>query len=638
MSRPSSVLALCFPVVALLCTPLFALDAAPLTAPAESPRPELAEGPEQVVVTAARDRVRAGESASSLTVITRPRIESSGAALVSDLLREVPGADVVREGGAGQKASLFLRGANSDHTLVLIDGVEASDPSNPNGAFDFSSLSLDNVERIEILRGPQSVLWGSSALGGVVNIVTRSSGSGGSVAVGGGSFGMGRLRGDYRGNGFSLSASAEAEDGISAAAGGAEADGSRRQTLSLRWGSGAAGQPGWDVTVRAVRSHAELDEYNGATFLFGDDPDSVTDKEELFARGAFRFAGGGWLHTAGAALTEVSRESDNPADAVNPDRSEGSYRGERLKADWQSRRAFGRLDLTAGAELARETADSRFESESFLFGSTTVTEIEGAEAETGALFLLGRWGAEKGTSLSAGARYDDHSQFGGEATWRVEGSWAALPGVRLHGGAGTGFAAPSLFQLHDPVYGNPDLDPERSRGWDAGAEWSWGAGKLDLTRFGNRFTDLVGYDALYRAVNIGRAWSRGWEGSLVARPSRGFALRASVTLTETEDEATGEPLLRRPEEKHSLALAFGGGGDPTLTLENRWVGERSDYVGWSVGTLPPYRVLSAAAVFPLSPRLTLTLRGENLLKEEYQEAAGYGAPGRSGSLTLAAGF
>ncbi|MCI5066394.1 TonB-dependent receptor plug domain-containing protein, partial [bacterium] len=277
-----------------------------------------------IVVTAHRSVTPQSKVGSSFTVITEEQIEQSQRTHVSEILRDVPGIDVVRSGGRGGNTSIFLRGANSEQTLVLLDGIELNNPGNPARAFNFADLTLENVERIEILRGPQSGLYGSDAIGGVINIITKTGEKGTSAEVSSeaGSFDRyvqrARVSHGVQGGNLSLGVTREDEGGISAAEerdGNSEDDGFENTSVTLR----AQLQPSETLTIdntfRYNRSSTDLD--NAGGFL-GDDPNRELDNEQLFWRTAAsaRFFDGVWTPTVGVSLSDhefTDRNDSDPA-------------------------------------------------------------------------------------------------------------------------------------------------------------------------------------------------------------------------------------------------------------------------------------------------------------------------------------
>ena len=604
---------------------------------------------EPMVVTASRIETALDAVGSSITVITREEIEKRQAVQLTDVLRGVPGLDVVRQGGPGQTASVFLRGGNSSHTLVLIDGIEVNDPSTPARFFDFAAIPVDNIERVEILRGPGSPLYGSDAIGGVINIITRRSTgpTSGSVAVEAGSFRTHEEKISLRGGGdlfsYSLAGSFFDSEGISAAReedGNTEEDGHERSSLAARIGLTPNETLALDLFYRYLDTETDLDNFGGA---FGDDPNNRYQAQSDYARlqAELDLMETAWVQTLGVSLTDYDRTNRNGTDAAHPvDTVDSRFEGRLWKVDWQHNLALTADDtLVLGVEHEEEAAESRDlrTFRDFFTGepTTLLTEFSEKRARTTGYFLENQLQPSEGTSLTAGLRLDDHSRFGSHTTWRVTGSYRfPATATRFMASYGTGFKAPSLYQLFSR-FGDPDLDPETSRGWDIGFRQPLYDDKVRFgaTYFQNDFEDLIDYDFAANAFrNVGEAHSRGVELTLQISPGEGLDIAAAYTYTDTEDEATGEQLLRRPRNKGSLSLSYEWSDRLTGLLEVLYVGEREDTVFPDIVTLDSYTLVNLAARLPLGEHLELTGRIENLFDENYQEVSGYGTPGLAGYL------
>jgi vitamin B12 transporter len=611
---------------------------------------------DEVVVTATRIPTAAREVAGSVTVITRRDIESRGAPMVADLLSSVPGVEVVRNGGPGI-ASVFLRGSKSEATLVLIDGVEANDPGNPSRSFDFSTLTSDDIERIEVLRGPQGVLYGSNAVGGVVNIVTRRGEGPTSLRLTGegGSFGSRRESVRVARGGdtsFSLGLSRLDSGGISAASGwrgNPERDGTHETVFSGRLGVKPSPRLDLDLSVRGEDARLDLDESNALTYVFADDPNSTSRGRKGFLKGQARWqAADGWKQTFGLSLAGDRRENRNLPDPVNPADFTADYRGSRRALEWQNEVTLAPGHrLLAGVQAAEERASSKTAySDPFWSASE---EMGGKEARDTGWYAQEQWSLDCGFSGAAGVRLDRHSRFGDQVTWKVAPVQnLSAAGLRLKGTYGTGFSAPTLYQLYSPQYGNPGLGPETSRGWDLGVEkeMAGGAASAGLTWFFSSTTDLIDFfptspvTSEYR--NIKKAEAKGVEAILSAALGRGFSLKGGYTATRARDLVTGSDLLRRARDRTSADLSWRGGSGSSALLSLVRVGKRPDrdFSTWPAAdvTLPPYTLVGFSGALPLNPTFTATLRIENLLDERYEEVLGYGSPGRAGYLGLKAEF
>jgi vitamin B12 transporter len=609
---------------------------------------ERVEGPE-VVVTANRLETPPENVGSSQTVITREQLERLQKVTIFEALQNVPGLDVSRSGGAGSPASIFIRGANSGQTLVLIDGVEVNDPSSTTRTFNFADLTTDNVERVEIVRGPQSTLYGSDAIGGVINIITRT-GEGPpslSLSLEGGSFNSwsGRL---WSGGGgekvnYSLGMSRQSTDGISAAAesqGNTEKDGYENNTVSARVGFTPTDNFGVNVIARYVDSSTDLDNFGGA---WGDDPNHLGDQTHLVFRteAELALADDRYQQKLGVSITDIDREFRNDFDEAHPaERSESAFKGSMLKIDWQHNVHLGEDNtLTLGLETEEEKGESYSYSESEYGPFTSVFPEE--SVRNNGYFLQDSIAVADRWFTTLGIRLDDHERFGSEVTWRVTSAYLVPDaGTTVRGSVGTGFKAPSLYQLFSE-YGSVELQPEESLGWDVGLEqaFSGGHGSAGLTWFSNTFDNLLDFDPVnFVYQNIAEASTQGLELFATMHLARNIDLGATYTYTDTEDEATGQDLLRRARHKGGINANYAFLERGNLNLDLLYVGSRydNDFSTWpvSVVELDAYVLVNLAGSWDFGEHWKLFGRLENLLDEEYETVRGYGTPGIGGYLGL----
>ena len=603
-----------------------------------------------IVVTATRLETPEKKVGSSLTVITGEELARSHKAYVLEALEDVLGLSTLRNGGPGATASVSVRGAGSEHTLFLLDGLELNDPINPSRSFDLAHLSLSQIERIEILRGPQGLLYGSDALGGVVNIITRAGRGKPRLTLASSAGTLHTLTSDlgFSGSGrkmdYSLSLFHERTAGISAASsaypGNTERDGYRNLSLAARFGYAPRPTKSLTLTLKAVEARTELDNFGGPG---GDDPNSRQDYGTLLVRGQYRglAASGRWEQALSVSWLGARRENRNPVDNTHPqDRDEGLYRSDIFKLDWQNNFFLHPAHtLTAGLELEQERGRSDYVSESAW--GTVEARFPSARAGSAGVYLLDRWEYRDRFFVTVGVRADHHSRAGAAATFRVAPAYlVAATGTKLKASFGTGFKSPSLYQLFAPEtswgpVGNPALRPERATGWDAGFEQSFMKERFTfgLTWFENAFRDLVDFDFAAGYINIGRARTKGLEASAKTRLGGGVRLGASYTRLSARDEDAGTDLLRRPRDKFSADIGARLAGRFDLTVTALYVGRRLDrdfsaYPYQAVG-LPGYVLIDAVLSTAVDSRLELFLRLDNILGARYEQVWGYGAPGRS---------
>ncbi len=614
------------------------------------------EKDEEYVITATRIETPTAKTASSLTVISGQEIENKQEASVLEALRGQPGLNVVQAGGPGAQTAVFLRGAKSEHTLVLIDGIEMNNPITPGRNFDFAHLTTDNIERIEIIRGPQSTLYGSDAIGGVINIITKK-GKGKprfGFSAEGGSFNTFREQAGFSfGNNLancSLSVSRFDSGGISAAdekdAGNTENDGYGNTSVSMRAGVTPSEFLEFEFFLRAVNADADLDNYGGA---YGDDPNYVQSFTQRFIKGQARLSlfDDLWEQQVGISFSRYETKDDNPTDAAHPvDLVKSNYQGSLKKLDWQHNLYLCQTNtLIFGIELEEEKGKFDYYSES-VWGPYLV-QFSSRRAQTNGYYvqdqvtLWDRW------ITTLGLRVDDHDRFGSETTYRLTSAYL-IPktGTKVKATYGTGFKAPSLYQLYSQ-FGDENLAPEQSTGWDAGLEQSFCKKRLNfgLTYFKNDFKNLIDFDSLsFSYKNIAKAESEGVEFYASARPTKQLTLTANYTYTKARDKTTGQALIRRPQNKYALGLNYHFLGRGNVTLDIIHVGRRPDkffdnvtYATTDV-TLDAYTLVNVAASYDISKRFRVFGRIGNLLDEHYEEVAGFGTEGLSVLLGLKASF
>lgn len=600
-----------------------------------------------VVVTATRLPTPATEVASSVTVITEEEIERKQQRTLSDVLRDVPGLTVVQTGGPGGLTAVFIRGTNSNHTKVFIDGIDVGDPSTANGDFDFAHVLASDIERVEVLRGPQSGLYGSDAIGGVINVVTK------------------RGTGETRVAAAAEGGSAETFNQSASASGavnrlnyaftvghlhsgdipvtpmdllppGREAIGDAYDNTTLSARLGADVTDALDIGVVARYIDTAL-RFTGEDFsAFPSVPaseQSGADTHQFFTRGTARLAlfDGAFDQTFGVAYTRHDRRYLSPGTFGPVDPT--IYRGNRVKGDWQGNLyvATGQT-LTLGAERQIDE----------------LTMPVFAEATTNAAFVQLQSSMRERVFNAISLRYDHHDRFGGKATYRIAPAVLLSTGTKLKGSVGTGFKAPSLDQLfHDyPAFGffaNPDLEPEESLGYDLGFEQAVTAAQIRLgaTYFHNDIDNLITINnAGTSYANVAQATTSGIEAVLSHQPFDRLSWRADYTYTKAEN-ADGNELLRRPKHKGSVDVRWRATDAATLSATVLYVGSRIDRTrDFTVPRFEAggYTVVNVAGEYALTRVLTAFARIENLFDREYEDPTGFQRPGFGAFAGLRAGF
>lgn len=575
--------------------------------------------------------------ANTVTVITRQEIELRGQPFVSDILRTVPGLDVVKTGGNGT-TSVFIRGNKSEHTLVLLDGAPLNDPSSPGRSYLMENLTTDNVERIEVLRGAQSVMYGSDAIGGVINIITRMGEGAPKLSLSGedGSQDYSLRRVELNGStqyvDYSFAGSHLKTGGISSAGsdyGNTERDGYRNNTVSGTLGFKPLDNLRLDLTGRNAYSNFALDNSGGAG---GDDPnyDGKSNQTDLAARATLGLLGGRLVQKTGIAISALNRMFSNGTDALHPlDSAQNSSYGRTVKFSYQATVEAGRINtVTVGVDKQEEAARTEYRSLSqygpyFSEFATRKAGMTGVFAED-LIKVANRF------FMSLGVRHDDHDRFGKADTYRLAPAFLIRETcTKLKASFGTGFKAPSLYQLYSS-YGELALAPERSTSWDAGFEQDLWDGKASFgaVYFHDTLRDLIGFNnATYKYYNVGRARTEGYEVTGQVKPTDAVIVKGNYTYTSAVDLTNGSALVRRPR------IKFGGGIEMhpiealSLLVGADYTGPRFDTTGVKLGG---YGFWHCAGSYAVNKTVTLTARIDNLFDKRYEEIGGYGSQGIAG--------
>jgi vitamin B12 transporter len=585
-----------------------------------------------VVVTATRVPVSAEVVSSAITVLRGADLEVQGIRTVAEALETVPGAHVAESGSFGGQTSLFVRGGESDYTKILVDGVPLNQAG---GAIDLAHLTTDNVDRIEIVRGPVSVLYGSDAVTGVVQIFTRTG------------RGPAQLGAEVHAGTYGST------DGALDVAGGTDVVGYSARVSRFSSDGLYSYNNQYRNTVASVRITLKPDTRTDASlsYRYGDDryhfPTDFTsapsdsnqrsaERGPLLSLSVGRFVAPHLQARVNVAVREArlfyNDEPDSPGQS-------GTF----WSRDYLRRSTIGgvvtwrdeKISVISGMEYEDERQRGASEySDSFgTFPNPPVNvQRHNIGYLTQALIQLGP------TALTLGGRWDDNSEFGGHGTYRVGAVYRFAAGTRFKASTGTGFKEPSFFENFATGYvrGNPHLKPERSFSWEVGVE----RGPLAVTYFDQRFRDLIAYSSIplppdsVNYANVGAALANGVEARVGGGLKTRIRFSLSYTFLHTRVQkadstdpvfVTGKPLVRRP--AHTIApQLFATLGRASVTVGALWVGKRDD-IGAQRVTMSSYTRISLAAEYPLG-HVTLSGRVDNVFDDHHQEINGYRPLGR----------
>ncbi len=597
------------------------------------PAPGLARDFEldEIVVSANREAVTKKRTGTTVLVVTEAELAKTAEISVSDYLKKLPGITINAKGGAGAQTGFTLRGASQNYVTVLVDGINVSDPSGTQVAYDFGHMTTAGISRIEVLKGSQSALYGSGAVAGVISITTRKAveegthqtveAEVGSFATRALTYGLTQKTGDLE---VAITLSHLKTDGYSAAAesaGNTEADGHEANRLSFSIANT------FDNGLKLGAS-GFLEAANGAYdegYPLGDGvvADEFTDRETAGVRVYGEFSSGAVDHMVEVTQFKLARNYDETS--FDPDYGTSitalGFTGTRLGLGYRGAVDLAGGRLVFGADYSKEGL-GQTGSYGDLTASSNVAGIY-AEFDTALSDRL---------ELSASLRHDEQSSFGGFTTGRVALAYRANDSLTLRMQAGTGYRAPSPYELFAATYGNPDLKPETSKSLDFGVEQAFGdAGYLRATAFYLEATDLIGYDSdTYAYIQVpGISVRKGVEVEAEFVLSDRLEMGAAYTYTDSSQNASSAWAGMA---QHLVALNLSYAVSDTLQA-----GVAVQHAGGRP-TLPDYTVVNATMAYDLGQDREVYLRIENLFDEQYQLVPGYGTSERAIYVGLRASF
>ena len=597
---------------------------------------------DEIVVSATRTLNRISDAGgSSVTVITAEEIKNSGQSTVAGVIKGTVGIDVVSTGSLGATTSVFMRGADSKNTLLMIDGVASNDPSSMNRNPIFENWTVDNIERIEIVRGPVSALYGSNATAGVINIITRKGGSTPEAYAGaeGGSYGTYKLYGGARGRkgiiDYSFGVARLKNDGFSSideknrsvnpTGQVYEKDGYENTTLSGSIGVKLSERLRLETVLRHTSSDLDYDVSSG------NDYHHSQHSENMNGRVALKY------DLQPLQTTLYYNVNSQNRDYLRDGTAASRFHGYLYELGWQEDMALSKNNkVSAGVNVQNESLRNT--------DLDYHTYLE-KEISSVSLFLQDQWRIG-GLNIVGSIRNDNHETFGDKTTYRIAPSFT-LGGTVLKFSYGTGYRAPSLYELYDPTYGNSSLKPETSKGWDAGFERQFS----ETVKFGSTYFRTL-YEDRIDWVSDGTAWGgyydqvagktecRGVESFIEWKPAKKLFLVANHTYTFTQN-ALGQELLRRPRNKVGLSATLKASDKVKLNMNMQWVASHWDNdFSWPVNRLKlgSYTLVNVGASYKVEKSVELYGRIDNIFNEYYENAWGYSTPGRSAYAGVKVGF
>ena len=598
----------------------------------------------ELVVTADRFPTDPDKVTASYTVVMQEEMQRRQLRTAGEVLKTIPGVSVQQSGGPGTQTSVFIRGSNSNHVLVLIDGVNANDPSTPGGAPDFAHFLTENLEKIEVVRGPMSTLYGSQAIGGVVNMVTKAgkgpmngaaytelgtrmqSNSGAFVRGSEGRFDYNlTFAGTFSPNDTPVPARYWPQNGY------VDVDPYRNITAAARLGFQIDDNTRFNWYGRYITTKLNYDAY------LLEDPNANVYTEQLYTRGELEgsYFDGRWKPVAGVNYTTVTRHNldyDSPQNPfANP--VDSWFNGRRLQADFKNLVTItDRIDVIGGLDYDRQWAYSN--TLAFVAPGALADQVWGTMAQTGVYGQL-RLNPFAGFNLNIGGRGDFNDTYGNVGTWRAGASYLWAPtDTKVKASYGTAFKAPSLFQIYGVssfCSGNRNLQPEYSRGYEVGVEQGMFDRKVKagITYFFNSLSNVVDCPFPFSTLqNVANAQTEGFESFLQISPVKWLDIYLDYTFTIARNVTDNEPLVRRPQDVFNIRAEVRPWESTVFGVGVLQVNGRYDFNPTGPGIIQPspYTLLRITAQYDVIKSVQLFARAENVLNRVYEEPEGFQAP------------
>ncbi|VUD67594.1 Vitamin B12 transporter BtuB [Thalassocella blandensis] len=607
----------------------------------------IAQEQEHVIVTGVYSPLATDYLSASVSVLDRQQLTQLNKTRLPDILQTIPGLLIEQQGGPGGLTAVSIRGGESNYTVVMVDGVALNDPGNTRGgSFDLSNIDVDSIERIEVVKGPQSAIYGSDALSGVINIITRrpEEGHQTNITAGLGEEGYQKLGFSALGKTGNMSYTIQMRGQNSGeTVKGSESD-HRELQARMEWQPSA--QHSLAASYRLFSGErSTYPEQSGGPEHAQSDALDTTDYDDESAAITWQYhITQNWRSQLQATVFNREEQYESPGiapyAAVPANGADSDFT--RSQISWTNTLGqIGRYWANLGVVHRSEEGDS----EGYLNVGVLMPTDFSLERDINSAFVDLNGQVNERLLLQGSWRYDDSDQFDSESTFKIGLRWQLIDSISLSANAGEGYKLPSFFALGHPLVGNPDLLPERADSWDLGMDWQissqWNTG---LTYFSNEFTDLIDFDAeLFTNVNrkqidtSGAEWKLQW-----SSPNNHVQFHAHATYTDIDVINENSVLTGRPDWQAGTSLSWALNNTWRFAGDLQWVGEQyatSQHTGdVSLHELDAYTTLAASAFYTVTEQLELNLAVENMLDEEYQTAYGFPAPGRLMRLAMSFQF